>query len=148
MLVVGAALLALAGCGGSGAESAPTDDQAADACKERIARKVDDPSSIQYRRVAVERRADITNSFTSKTNSSGYSDGFDDPSSVTMVSNATSWRVTGEYNAKNAYGGYNPFKAFSCDVRHYKEWPRDNITVDKDGWGITWNDNGVVLPSP
>lgn len=133
--LVGGALI-LAGCGAGDEGATPSDADAVAKCKERISRGVNDPASIQFRNLSVEREADFTQTFTHQTNSIGFNSR-DDPAKIAMTTPAKSWSVSGEYNSKNAYGGYDPFQGFRCALEHMEKWPADNIVVDKDGWNVT-----------
>lgn len=91
--LVGATLTALAATSCSSSDSSPSNEElAATTCQTAVANKMKDPDSAQFRNVT--------------TAEAGAN--FDD--------SGVYWKVSGEVNAKNGFGGMAGYSGFRCEA--------------------------------
>ncbi len=117
--VMSAAAVALAtaalatGCGGNTEQAAkPSADvksEAASVCQKAVANEMKDPSSAQFRNVTVGDAMPASDE--TEANSAGVP--------TATKTGGQYWKVSGEVNAANSFGGMVGFRTFNCEAELY-----------------------------
>jgi hypothetical protein len=114
------AILFLAGCGNSGADEPDLTAQAEQICLDGIRDQLKDPNSAEFQDVTVEDRGETSMTFLNE-------DGSED---VDVPGNY--WRVEGQVNARNGFGGMVGFRDFACEAEKYEGRDMSTGYVDID----------------
>lgn len=96
--------LTLTGCS-SEPEGPSLEEQAQQACLDAVTDRMKDPDSVQFRNITVEDRGETTTNYINE-------DGTKDENVP-----GNYWRVEGEVNAKNSFGGMVGFTEFRCEAK-------------------------------